>query len=52
MHMFIHPDFLDSSNDFAQRLAEANAAEAKRLEPWAWAAALAILSVPVLVWLL
>lgn len=46
-----HPDFLDSA-DYAQRLAEANAAEARRLEPWAWTVALAILAVPVLVWLL
>lgn len=50
--MFIHPDFLDSSNDYAKRLAEANAAEAKRLEPWAWIIASAILAVPLLVWLL
>lgn len=37
-----HQDFIDSI-DFARRLDEANEAEARRMEPWAWAIAVPIL---------
>jgi hypothetical protein len=37
-----HQDFIDSTS-YAHRLAEANEAEARRMEPWAWAIAVPIL---------